>query len=126
MGVDVIRSGLATPFSTCRDRARRRRGAALLEMWFVLTILLVCSLGVAEYGYAWFVKHNLQGAAREGARAAIVPGATAENVTDAVRQVMDAAKMGGSGYELAVTGTDGRALEVSTAAAGTMIQIEVR
>ena len=112
--------------SVPRSRGRRRRAAALVELCLVLTILLVCSLGVGEYGYAWFVKHNLQGAAREGARAAIVPGATPQSVTDAVRLVMDAGRMGGAGYEVAVTDAAGRAVDVAAAPAGTMIQVEVR
>ena len=71
-------------------RGRGRRGAALIELLFAMTVLVALSFGIAEYGLAFFVKHNLQAAAREGARAAIVPGATAQQVTDAVTVMMRA------------------------------------
>jgi Flp pilus assembly protein TadG len=107
-------------------RGRARRGAALIELLFAMTVLLALSFGIAEYGMAFFVKHNLQAAAREGARAAIVPGATAQQVTDAVTVMLKAARLDGSGFKVVVTeaGT-GKAVDVSKAAAGTMIQVEV-
>lgn len=107
-------------------RGRRRGGAALIELLFAMTVLLALSFGIAEYGFAFMVKHNLQAAAREGARAAIVPGGTNQQVTDAIAVMMKAAKLDGSGYKVVVTeaGT-GKNLDVSKAAAGTMIQVEV-
>ena len=66
----------------------RRRGNALLDMALVMPVLLMLSFGAIEYGYAMFIKHSLQGAAREGARAAIVPGATAADVQAAIDQTM--------------------------------------
>jgi Flp pilus assembly protein TadG len=96
-------------------------------MALVLSILLMLTLGAAEYGYAYFVKHNLQGAAREGSRAAILAGATSQNVTDAVKAVMDAGRMGASGYTVLVTdAATGKTADPGTAAAGTMIQVEVQ
>ncbi|HVT89918.1 MAG TPA: TadE/TadG family type IV pilus assembly protein [Tepidisphaeraceae bacterium] len=55
---------------------RRRRGNAVLDAALVLPILLSLTFGTVEYGYFFFVKHSLQGAAREGCRAAIVPSTT--------------------------------------------------
>jgi Flp pilus assembly protein TadG len=49
------------------------------------------SFGAVEYGYAMYIKHTLQGAAREGARASIVSGATAADVQTAVDGAMLAA-----------------------------------
>ena len=56
---------------------RRSGGNTLVEMMLLLPILLGLSFGAVEYGYAMYIKHTLQGAAREGARASIVSGATA-------------------------------------------------
>ena len=53
-------------------RLGRRSGNAVLDLAFILPILLALTMGAVQYGYALFVKHALQGAAREGARAAIV------------------------------------------------------
>ena len=62
----------------------RRPGGAVLDMALVLPVLLYLAFGTVEYGYYFYVKHNVQSAAREGARAAIVPSATAGDVTTAV------------------------------------------
>src|SRR4051812_13398788 len=53
-----------------------RRGNAVMEMALVLPILLALSFGTVEFGYFFYVKHTLQGAARDGARQAILPSAT--------------------------------------------------
>ena len=76
----------------------RRRGNAVMEAALVLPILLSLSFGTVEYGYFFYVKHSLQGAAREGARAAIVPTATNADVTTAVNAAMSAAGLSGIGY----------------------------
>jgi Flp pilus assembly protein TadG len=106
--------------------SRRRRGAALVELAFSLMVLLALTLGVAEYGFAFFVKHNMQAAAREGARAAIVPGATAQQVTDAVTVMMKTAKLDQAGFAVVVTDSAGKAVDVSKATPGTLIRVEVR
>ena len=51
-------------------RARKLRcGNAIVEMALLLPVLIGLTFGAAEYGYAMYVKHTLQGASREGARA---------------------------------------------------------
>ena len=42
-----------------------RSGNALLDLAFVLPVLLALTFGAVEYGYALYVKHALQGAAKE-------------------------------------------------------------
>lgn len=81
-----------------RGKRPRRRGNAVLDMALVLPILLAVAFGTVEYGYFFFVKHTLQGAAREGARRAIVSGATATDVNNAVAAVMSAAGFNNSSY----------------------------
>jgi Flp pilus assembly protein TadG len=49
----------------------RRRGAEVLEAALVMPILLALAFGTVEFGYYFYVEHNLEGAAREGARAAL-------------------------------------------------------
>lgn len=105
---------------------RRHWGGAVLEMALVLPILLALAFGTVEFGYYFYVKHNLQAAAREGARSAIVPSATNANVTTAVSNVMTAAGLSGSGYLTSITDTNGTAINVNTAAAGTAIRITVQ
>src|SRR5438309_2104582 len=55
----------------------RRSGAELLELGLVLgLILLPIMFGTIEFGTYFYVEHNLQSAAREGARAACVYATT--------------------------------------------------
>jgi Flp pilus assembly protein TadG len=56
-----------------RNSRMRRSGAELLELGLVLgLILLPIMFGTIEFGTYFYVEHNLQSAAREGARAACV------------------------------------------------------
>ena len=81
-----------------RSRIRFRSGNAVLDMALVLPILIALTFGAVEYGYALYIKHSLQAAAREGARAAIVSGATAADVQTAVDSSMLAAGFQQSKY----------------------------
>lgn len=55
---------------------RRRRGTATLELALTLSILFSICWGTVEFGYYFFVKNTMEGASREGCRAAIVAGGT--------------------------------------------------
>ena len=60
----------------------------------MLSLLLMLSLGTAQYGYAFYLKHSLQQAAYVGARAAIMPSSTDAQVTTAVNAQMSASGFG--------------------------------
>lgn len=57
----------------CRTR---HRGSEVLEVALLLPIVLGLSVLACTYGYYFYVQHNVQGAAREGARACVPFGAT--------------------------------------------------
>src|SRR5213078_522162 len=52
---------------------RRRRGNSVIEAVLVFPLLLGLMFGTTEYGYYFYIKHTLEGAAREGARIGIMP-----------------------------------------------------
>src|SRR5688500_12619308 len=106
-----------------RHRSRRRSGNALLDLAFVLPILLMLTFGAVEYGYALYVKHALQGAAREGARAAIVAGATQAQVQAAIDGAMQVAGFPQTKYTRPMTITPAN---WTTSTAGTTITVEVK
>ena len=81
---------------------RKRRGNALLDAAFVLPILFTLMFGTIEYGHYFYWKHTLQGAAREGARAAITAGARNADVITAVNQSMAAAGIDTSKYTVKI------------------------
>jgi len=97
-----------------------RRGGSLLELILVLPILLMLSFGVVDYGYYLYLKNTLQGAALDGARAAIPASATNANVTATISSVMTAAGLQSSGYTVTLTPSD-----VSTAAAGANVTVQI-
>ncbi len=112
-----------------RRRSRpRRRGGAILEAALVLPILLTISFGMVEFGYLFFVKHTLQGAAREGARAAILPTATNAKVTSTVATAMSAGGFANPGaYQVEVRNAQtGAPVNVATTPAETPVKVVVR
>lgn len=110
---------------SCTRPRNIRRGNAVLDAALVLPVLLSLTFGSIEYGYFFFVKHSLQGAAREGCRAAIVPSTTDNTVvTQAVAASLKAAGLNSSNTTLDSKFT----LSVSpvvTSASGTAITVEV-
>ncbi len=102
------------------ERQLGRRGAATLEMFFCLGFLLIVTFGSIDFGYALYTKNQLTGAAREGARAGIISGATNTDVTNAVANVMNVAGLKNS-YTVTTTPTS-----ISTATSGTAIQVLVK
>jgi Flp pilus assembly protein TadG len=116
----------ACPNGRLHGSARRPRGGgAVLEMVLVLPVLLALAFGTVEFGFYFYVKSNVQAAAREGARAAILPSAVATDVSSAVSNAMSAAGLGSSGYTTTITDTNGNAVNVATVAAGTAIKVQV-
>ncbi|WNV77219.1 TadE/TadG family type IV pilus assembly protein [Geodermatophilus sp. DSM 44513] len=51
-----------------RTRLREEHGASAVEFAFIVPLLLVLVLGIAEFGHAFQVQGTLSAAAREGAR----------------------------------------------------------
>jgi len=97
-----------------------RRGSTVLDLALVMPMFLSLAFGTVEYGYYFFVKNTLQGAAREGVRRAIVPGASSSNITSAVNQVMTAAGFSSGEYSVSVLPAGW-----TTAPAGTDITVTV-
>ena len=51
-----------------RTRLRDERGAVAVEFAFIVPLLLMLVIGIAEFGHAFQVQGTLSAAAREGAR----------------------------------------------------------
>ena len=76
-------------------RSRRRVGAELLELGLVLgLILLPIMFGTIEFGTYYYIEHNLQAMAREGARTACVLDQA--DWQDAVTEAIDRIKTSSS------------------------------
>lgn len=82
---------------TCIQRTRSRlgseRGQALLETAFVLPIILLVSIGIFEFGRAYQTVQVMTNAAREGARVAVLPNATPDDVKDRVNAYLKSGQL---------------------------------
>jgi Flp pilus assembly protein TadG len=77
-----------------RRRVRQERGAELIEMALVLPLLLLIIMGIIDFGFLFRELNVVTNAAREGARAGILPEYDSDqNVVDRVQQYMDASGM---------------------------------
>ena len=75
---------MCTRIQRTRARLRSERGQALLETAFVLPIILLVSVGIFEFGRAYQTAQVITNAAREGARVAVLPNATPDDVRERV------------------------------------------
>ena len=96
-------------------------GSATLELALTLIILLNVTYGTIEFGQYFYVKNQIQGAAREGARASVTSGATQTDVTSAITGVMNVAGLQNSGYTVTTSPAN-----VASAASGSSITVNVQ
>lgn len=109
-----------------RGSTRGRLANATIEMVLALGILLNLTFGTIEFGHFFFVKNTLQGAAREGARAAISAAATNTEVTTAVNASLTAAGFNTASYTIQIrNSTDTADVNVATQPAGAGILVRV-
>jgi Flp pilus assembly protein TadG len=92
----------------------------MLELMLVLPILLMLSFGVVDYGYYFYLKNTLQGAAQAGARSAVPATSTNASVTSAVANILTAAGLASSSYSVTLNPSD-----ISTAAAGSTVTVTI-
>lgn len=119
------------PYAADKIRSRRtarrwRPGNAIIEAALVLPILLSLSFGTVEFAHFFYIKHTLQGAARDGARTAIIPSATATSVQNAIGNSMNAAGLPPAKYTVDIRNpvTD-QVVDVATVESGTAIKVTV-
>ena len=110
-----------------RRASFRRRGSAVLDAALVFPILISLTFGCIEFGDFFYVKHTLQGAAREGARAGVMPSAANSDVTTAVTQSMTAAGFTSSQYTTLIRDVgDTTNINVASQVTGTPILVKVQ
>lgn len=92
-----------------KNQQRRRtffaneRGQAMLEAAFTLPIMLLVSISILEFGRAYQTAQILTNAAREGARVAIVPNTTTDDIKARVNSYIESGQLAAvDGMEIAV------------------------
>jgi Flp pilus assembly protein TadG len=106
---------------------RPRRGNGTLEAALVLPVLLAFSMGMVEFGYYLYSKHQFQAASRDGARTAILSSATHSQAQAAVTNTMSAANFNSSAYTIVFTNASTAATitNIASVAKGTAIKVTV-
>jgi len=77
-------------FRLCRQE---RRGAAVVEFAIVAPVFFAFTLGMIEVGRAVMVQQIITSASREGARQAVLNGATQSSVTTYINNYMSSASI---------------------------------
>ena len=103
----------------CNSRSVRSQcGAAVVEFAFVAPLLIMLTFGMLELGRVVMVKQLLINASREGARMAILPASTAEEVIAHVQTELSNSSINGAN----VVVTPG---SLATAQAGSPVTVAV-
>ena len=89
---------LENVYRLCR---RNRRGAAVVEFAVVAPLFFLLVFGMIEFGRMVMVQQVITNASREGARVAVLDGATTSEVNTAVENYMTSASV--EGAEVSVT-----------------------
>ena len=89
-----------------RSGVSRRSGTATLELALTLSLLFLVSFGMVEFGGCFYIKNNMEGAAREGCRAGIVTGATTALCNNAVENQLQVAGLVPSGTSASASGNN--------------------
>jgi Flp pilus assembly protein TadG len=98
----------------------------VLDAALVFPVLLSLTFGSVEFGHYFYVKHTLQGAAREGARVAITPASSNSDVTNAIQSALTSAGFSPSTYTISIRNqADTADVNVNTATAGTPILVKI-
>ena len=86
-----------------KRKGKRSRGAAAVEAALVLPMLLLVTFGALKYGWLFLRAQQITNAARYGARVAVRADASTDDVTTSIANLMTAAGMGDSGYNVTIT-----------------------
>ena len=105
-------------------RCRRRRAAAAVETALLLPLLVLLAFGSIELSNMVFLKQTLAIAAYEGARAVTKPGATAQQASTRVAEVLAARKV--TDYTVRYTTENSKSIDVTPLTPrGTLLTVTV-
>jgi Flp pilus assembly protein TadG len=107
-----------------RSMWRGDDGAALIEAAFVLPLLLFVSIGIIEFGRAFQTWQVVTNAAREGARIAVLPGMTDDDIKARVNDYMKIGVVNPATAEIAIDRTTTVSLGGTTTASASRVQVD--
>lgn len=96
-----------------------RTGAAVVEFAFIAPLMILLTMGMLEMGRVVMVKQLMVNASREGARQAVLPGATSGGVTSTVQEELSNGSISGATITVTPANFEG-------AAAGTPVTVSIQ
>ncbi|NLE39560.1 MAG: pilus assembly protein [Pirellulaceae bacterium] len=106
-----------------RSCRKQRRGAAAVEFAIVAPVFFLMILGMIEIGRAVMVQQVITNASREGARMAVLPGATIGDIETRVDNILSSQTI--SGATVQILDENGSATDPQNAAYGDILQVRV-
>ena len=97
-----------------------RRGAMAVEAALILPLLLMLTLGAIKYGWLFLKAQQITNATRHGARLAILPDSTTEDVENAIIDILSDGNISINAGNITITPAD-----VSSSAIGDAIEVRV-
>ena len=94
--------------------SHQRRGGTLVETAIVITLLMVLTLGLLEYGWLFLKSQQVTNATRQGARVGARVDAGTADINQAIADAMNVAGLGGSGYTVMIDPADVESLDPGT------------
>src|SRR5688572_20915708 len=79
----------------CRLYRKKRRGASVVEFAVVAPVFFLLVFGMIEYGRLVMVQQVLTNATREGARRAVLDGATTDDIEEVVEEYLTNSSIAG-------------------------------
>ena len=104
--------------------AGREEGTSLIETALVLPLMLFICVSIFEFGRAFQTWQVLTNAAREGARIAVLPGKTDEDVTNRVQLYMSAGALDNAANAVIKIARDTPVAIGSGTASGSQVTVE--
>jgi Flp pilus assembly protein TadG len=89
-----------------RISPKSTRGISIIEMALVMPLVLMLLMGILEYGWMFWKNQEINNAARQGARVAVIEGATNDQVTSEIDTIMANVGLGSSGYTIEISPDD--------------------
>lgn len=105
-----------------RQTRQPRRGTTMVESAIVIPVFLVFVIGLIQVPLVLMAVHQLNNAAREGCRTAVIEGKATSDVTTSVNNSLSGGGITGQTVTVLVNGV---AADASTATAGDEITVQV-